>query len=179
MNNYQEILKAAGIEDALEEMILEKHEYLRKEGRRLKRLYGNIDWKKLDEAEQFFLQEAIYQVYGLREYLYDKRALNNLCFALIEATRVEEENSKVTKGQWSRKWEQLQIVDAVSRYVEVKNPKYNIKCPLPGHEDRSPSFHIYEETNSFYCFGCNRGGQPINFIMLMENCDFKTAIQRI
>lgn len=35
-------------------------------------------------------------------------------------------------------------------------------CPLPDHEDRSPSFTVYPETNSWYCFGCSRGGDVVN-----------------
>jgi hypothetical protein len=36
------------------------------------------------------------------------------------------------------------------------------RCPLPGHEDRSPSFTVYPETNSWFCFGaCLAGGDVI------------------
>lgn len=35
-------------------------------------------------------------------------------------------------------------------------------CPLPDHEDRTPSFTVYPETNSWYCFGCCRGGDVID-----------------
>ena len=35
------------------------------------------------------------------------------------------------------------------------------RCPLPDHEDRSPSFTVYPESNSFFCFGCLRGGDVI------------------
>lgn len=34
-------------------------------------------------------------------------------------------------------------------------------CPLPDHEDRSPSFTVYPETNSWFCYGCLRGGDVI------------------
>jgi hypothetical protein len=37
------------------------------------------------------------------------------------------------------------------------------RCPLPGHEDRSPSFTIYPKTNSWFCFGaCQRGGDVVD-----------------
>ena len=35
------------------------------------------------------------------------------------------------------------------------------RCPLPDHEDRSPSFTVYPETNSCFCFGCERGGDVV------------------
>jgi DNA primase len=37
------------------------------------------------------------------------------------------------------------------------------RCPLPGHDDRTPSFTVYPETNSWYCFGaCQRGGDVVD-----------------
>lgn len=56
-----------------------------------------------------------------------------------------------------------------------RNP---INCPLPGHDDRTPSFHYYSETNSFYCFGCRRGGSVIDLIMQLESLEFGAALQR-
>lgn len=40
----------------------------------------------------------------------------------------------------------------------------NIACPLGIHSDSSPSFHIYENTNSCYCFSCKKGGDTIKFV---------------
>ena len=39
--------------------------------------------------------------------------------------------------------------------------KWVARCPLPEHDDRSPSFTVYPETNSFFCFGCLAGGDVI------------------
>jgi CHC2 zinc finger len=37
------------------------------------------------------------------------------------------------------------------------------RCPLPGHEDKTPSFTVYTETNSWFCFGaCLRGGDVVD-----------------
>ena len=38
---------------------------------------------------------------------------------------------------------------------------WTARCPLPDHEDRTPSFVVYPETNSWFCFGCLRGGDVI------------------
>jgi len=47
-------------------------------------------------------------------------------------------------------------------------------CPL--HDDKRPSFNIYPETNSFWCFGCQQGGNSINFIRLIYGYSFKEAV---
>src|SRR5687768_4887041 len=37
------------------------------------------------------------------------------------------------------------------------------KCPIPGHDERTPSFTVYLETNSWFCFGaCQRGGDVVD-----------------
>jgi len=48
-------------------------------------------------------------------------------------------------------------------------------CPL--HNERHPSFYIYPETNSCWCYGCNQGGDVINFIKLLHGYQFKEAVQ--
>lgn len=47
-------------------------------------------------------------------------------------------------------------------------------CPF--HEEKTPSFHIYPEQNRAWCFGCNRGGGPIDVVMLQQEVDFKHAV---
>lgn len=44
------------------------------------------------------------------------------------------------------------------------------------HSDRDPSLAIYKETQSFYCFGCGKGGDVFNFVMLKENMNFLEAL---
>jgi len=47
-------------------------------------------------------------------------------------------------------------------------------CPL--HQEKHPSFYIYTQSNSFYCFGCNQGGDAITFTRLLHDYSFKEAI---
>ena len=52
--------------------------------------------------------------------------------------------------------------------------RYHIaRCPL--HEDRTPSFYIYDN-NSWWCFGCNKGGDSIDFIKWLFGFDFRQAV---
>lgn len=53
----------------------------------------------------------------------------------------------------------------------------NFKCCCPFHEDVDPSFTIYDKNNSFYCFGCNKGGDVIEFIMEYYGVNFIEAIK--
>jgi hypothetical protein len=44
-------------------------------------------------------------------------------------------------------------------------------CPLPNHEDRTPSFVLYPETQSFFCFGCLHGGDVVDLYRLAKGYD--------
>lgn len=39
--------------------------------------------------------------------------------------------------------------------------RWRATCPLPGHQDRTPSFVVYGDDDRAWCFGCNRGGDVI------------------
>jgi len=54
-----------------------------------------------------------------------------------------------------------------------------LKAPCPFHEEQDPSFVIYTQNNSFYCYGCNKGGDVITFLMLLHNMTFKEAINAL
>jgi DNA primase len=45
------------------------------------------------------------------------------------------------------------------------------RCPLPDHEDRSPSFTVYTESNSWFCYGCSRGGDVVQLARLVWGYD--------
>ena len=51
--------------------------------------------------------------------------------------------------------------------------------PCPFHGERNPSLKIYPDTGGWHCFGCNRGGSVIDFVMEQENCSFPTAVRAI
>jgi len=51
------------------------------------------------------------------------------------------------------------------------------KAPCIFHEDKDPSLEIYEDTNSFYCFGCKKGGDILNAVGFYFNSD--SVIQQI
>lgn len=68
--------------------------------------------------------------------------------------------------------------------VDVGTGRYggNIPCPLGIHDDNKPSFHIYDNTNSFHCFSCGCSGSPIDYVKysigLVHNADAAEEICR-
>jgi len=69
------------------------------------------------------------------------------------------------------------IVEVVSGYVklEKKGRSYWGLCPF--HNEKTPSFSVEPNKQFFYCFGCNKGGSVIHFIMNIENLEFVEALK--
>lgn len=69
------------------------------------------------------------------------------------------------------------VVDVVSSYVSLKK-RGNIYVGLcPFHNEKTPSFTVYENTQSFYCFGCGAGGDSVSFMRKIENLDYIDAVK--
>lgn len=71
----------------------------------------------------------------------------------------------------------LDIEDVVSSYCSITRSGRNQKCLCPFHSEKTPSMVIYPDTQSFYCFGCQAGGDAISFIMRIENLDYPEAVR--
>lgn len=69
------------------------------------------------------------------------------------------------------------ITEVVSSYVNLKRHGRNMVGLCPFHGEKTPSFNIYTENGSFYCFGCGVGGDVITFIMKIENLDYVDAVK--
>ena len=69
------------------------------------------------------------------------------------------------------------IADIASSYVDLKRRGKNLVGLCPFHNEKTPSFNIYPENNSFYCFGCGKGGGVLQFVMNAENLAFLDAVR--
>ena len=70
------------------------------------------------------------------------------------------------------------IEDVISPYVALKRSgSKNLKGLCPFHSERTPSFTVYPESNSYYCFGCGAGGDAVTFIKNIENLDYIEALK--
>ncbi len=69
------------------------------------------------------------------------------------------------------------IVEVIGSYVPLKRRGrlYTGLCPF--HNEKTPSFTVYADTQSYYCFGCGAGGDVITFIRQRENLDYIEAVR--
>ena len=71
------------------------------------------------------------------------------------------------------------IVELVGSYVQLKRKGrlYGGLCPF--HSEKTPSFYVYPDTQSFYCFGCGAGGDAINFAKKINSIDYGEAVKML
>ncbi|MBQ7740665.1 MAG: DNA primase [Eubacterium sp.] len=69
------------------------------------------------------------------------------------------------------------IEDIVSTYVTLKKRGSTYVGLCPFHNEKTPSFTLYPDTQSFYCFGCGAGGDAVGFIKRIENLDYIDAVK--
>ena len=89
----------------------------------------------------------------------------------------ELESSSSSKMSLEAIKDRIDISELASKYIKVNfsnSQKHHACCPF--HEERSPSFVLYDDTNSFYCFGCQASGDIIDLLMKLEGVKFKEAV---
>ncbi len=75
--------------------------------------------------------------------------------------------------------ERLDIVEVISHYVPLKKAGRSYKGLCPFHSEKTPSFVVFPENQSWYCFGCSTGGNVFTFVMKRENLDFGEALPEL
>ena len=76
--------------------------------------------------------------------------------------------------------EKARIDDIVSSYVTLKSAGGgSMKGLCPFHDEKSPSFHVTPSKGMYHCFGCQQGGDVINFVMEMDGLSFTETVERL
>lgn len=73
--------------------------------------------------------------------------------------------------------ERLTIEEVVSSYVKLEKAGKNLKAKCPFHNEKTPSFYVSPDRNSFYCFGCGAKGDIFSFVEQFEGLDFMGALK--
>ncbi len=75
--------------------------------------------------------------------------------------------------------ERLDIVDLIGQTVALRKAGRNFKGLCPLHQEKTPSFVVFPDSQTFHCFGCGAGGDAFNFVMQHEHVDFRQALEQL
>lgn len=84
--------------------------------------------------------------------------------------------------KYPREWidsvrERSDIVELIRSYVTLRRAGSNYTGLCPFHSERTPSFTVFPDTQSFFCFGCEAGGDAFTFVMRSENLEYPEAVE--
>ena len=75
--------------------------------------------------------------------------------------------------------DRIDIDSVISSYVNLKRRGKTLVGLCPFHNEKTPSFTVYPDTRSFYCFGCGAGGDVISFVRRIDNLDYIEAVKAV
>jgi len=82
-------------------------------------------------------------------------------------------------GVKNNEYKKVSILNVYDKLIGGKTKK-SARATLalcPFHEENNPSFAMYEDTNSYFCFACGEKGSAIDLIMFIKDCSFSEAIE--
>ncbi|OEV08396.1 DNA primase, partial [Streptomyces nanshensis] len=89
------------------------------------------------------------------------------------AGRINDDDVKAVRGA-------VPIDTVVSEYLQLRNAGGgNLKGLCPFHDEKSPSFHVSPAKGVFHCFGCQEGGDTLDFVMRVDHLSFSEAVERL
>jgi DNA primase len=71
------------------------------------------------------------------------------------------------------------IVEVIGAYFPLKRAGASYKALCPFHQEKTPSFNVSPQRQSFHCFGCGAGGSVFRFVMEYEHLDFPAAVKKL
>jgi DNA primase len=71
------------------------------------------------------------------------------------------------------------IVEVIASYFPLKRAGANFRALCPFHQEKTPSFHVSPQRQTFHCFGCGVGGSVFRFVMEYEHVDFPASVRKL
>src|SRR5438067_1662990 len=71
------------------------------------------------------------------------------------------------------------IVEVIGSYFPLKRAGSTFKALCPFHQEKTPSFTVSPQRQTFHCFGCGAGGSVFRFVMEYEHVDFPTSVRKL
>lgn len=87
--------------------------------------------------------------------------------------------SQISKESIEKVLAATNIVELIGSYIPLKKAGTSFKACCPFHHEKTPSFTVNPNRQSFKCFGCGKGGDALSFVREYENLPFSDALRRL
>lgn len=158
--------------DSCQEMFKEKVESLRQDLEKAQKRRKDclIALRELTDSQQWFEDVAL--------EMWDKE-IKKISSEIGRFKRLIKTDSSYDFQQKIDEAKQVPI-DELYNFEKPRISANRISAVCPFHAEKTPSFVVYRDSNSWYCFGaCGSGGDAISFIQKLHDCSFKEAIDKL
>lgn len=162
------------------EIIPRKIDELKEERERLVRVIREglraANDEKNDEITRHFCRLLVKWFFGGRQLVELDRHLSRLyrLRAIIHPPKKLSEKTISPELIQQAKEVPIETILNMSSNLRVCGRTLRSLCPL--HEEKTPSFYVYLESNTYWCYGCNQGGDAIQLVRLLNKYSFKEAV---
>ncbi len=130
-----------------------------------------IKHTKLDDFSRFFWRDYV-KIFDGEDLLETEKHITRLSRMLSEK-RVQ---GRISENDIEKAL-QTPIENLINQPLKKCGNKLKVSCPF--HRDKTPSFYIYLESNSFFCYSCQRGGNTINLVRSLYGYSFIESVKFI
>lgn len=140
------------------------------------------------EKDIDFLSEEIKRVFK-EEYSGEAKDFLALCIKVLNVDPLLEKRKRLKRYVASYSGKAGKEIDlSIAKSVPIlslfspgktKRTADRSYCSCPLHAEKNSSFCVYHRSNTFYCFGCNKGGDSIKFVQIHNNMSFIDAVKFI
>lgn len=156
---------------------LKMHEWRRRRRKMIeiiKAKFRVIHTKSAPE-NQWFWKEVVKQFDG-QDLIEANKHISRLRRQLAVAYNKKPSGNRLTEEHIQRALS-VPLLDIAMQHIRLRRSGRTFKGLCPFHNERHSSFHVYPHNNSFYCFGCSKGGNVINFVRELQGLSFREAVQ--
>ena len=131
--------------------------------------------KKFETHKDSYFVEIFIEVFMMEDLLKYKSRLMNLKLFL----KPKNKNVSGVSDEEIQIAQEYPIEKIAEQYLDLERFGNRYKSLCPFHNEKTPSFYLFTDSNRYYCFGCNEGGNVINLTMALFGIDFVNAVKML
>lgn len=131
--------------------------------------------RKFENHKDSYFIDSFIEIFLMEDLLKYKSRLINLKLFL----KPKNKNVSGVSDEEIQIAQEYPIEKIAEQYLDLERVGNKYKALCPFHNEKTPSFYLFTDSNRYYCFGCNEGGNVINLTMALFGIDFINAVKML